>query len=123
MELFQLSDDTLSLSDEAVAGDSQLFLTLSVAALSGQQSPKSLCLLGFIQGQPVRILIDSGSSHSFVSTSVAAQFVAECELPLRVQVRMEVPYSVRQSSLRLFGPCLVIPFLETRKWLSFLLMT
>jgi hypothetical protein len=50
----------------------QLFMAISVAAVSGQEAPKTLKLKGVIQGYEVLILLDSGSSHSFISTSVAS---------------------------------------------------
>lgn len=45
--------------------------TISLAAISGVSSPKTLCLQGIIQGLIVRILVDSGSSHTFVSQVLA----------------------------------------------------
>jgi hypothetical protein len=46
---------------------------LSEAVVSGKQSSQSMQLLRTIQGQSVLILVDSGSSHSFVSRSVAIE--------------------------------------------------
>jgi hypothetical protein len=52
---------------------SQLYLTLSIAALSGVPAPKTLCLSGAIQQHKISILVDSGSSHSFISAKLASQ--------------------------------------------------
>jgi hypothetical protein len=48
----------------------QLCLFLSEAAVSGVDSSRSMKMVGLVQGHPVMILIDSGSSHSFLSASV-----------------------------------------------------
>lgn len=77
MEVFQLLDDSDSSSEH---GEHQLFLTLSLAAFTGQPSSKSMCLIGEIQGHHVRILVDSGSSHTFVSTAIAEQLSGLKEL-------------------------------------------
>jgi hypothetical protein len=37
----------------------------------GVDSSRSMKMVGLVQGPPILILIDSGSSHSFLSTSVA----------------------------------------------------
>jgi hypothetical protein len=50
----------------------QLCLFLSEAAVSGADSPKSMRMWGSIQGQDVLLLVDSGSSHSFMSSKIAA---------------------------------------------------
>jgi hypothetical protein len=49
----------------------QLFMVLSVAALSGSAAPRTLKIRGVIQGLVMLILIDSGSSHFFISENVA----------------------------------------------------
>ncbi|CAN6322178.1 unnamed protein product [Urochloa humidicola] len=66
----------------------QLFLTLSLAALDGIPAPRTMCLLGCVQGHQVRILVDSGSSHTFVSSQLASQLkgVSATDCPLKVQV-------------------------------------
>lgn len=72
-------------SDDQVDGESELFLTLSVAAITGQRSPKSMCLLGSIQGKQIRILVDSVSSRTFISSVLAAQLsgVSAVKSPMR----------------------------------------
>jgi hypothetical protein len=50
----------------------QLFVAISVAVVSRQEAPKTLKLKGVIQGCEVLILLDSESSHSFISTSVSS---------------------------------------------------
>ncbi|KAH9646382.1 hypothetical protein KPL70_024860 [Citrus sinensis] len=43
----------------------------SLNALAGQNTPRSLRLLGEINQQPVQVLIDSGSTHNFIKPAVA----------------------------------------------------
>ncbi|CAD6264066.1 unnamed protein product [Miscanthus lutarioriparius] len=53
--------------------EGHLNLLLSVAASTGQPSSCTLQFLGTLGGLTVHILIDSGSNHSFLSSTVAAQ--------------------------------------------------
>jgi len=65
-----------------------LFLTLSEAALTGADAPKTMRFKGSIQGQEVLILIDSGSSNTFVSAAVAEKLsgLSQLSQPLGVLV-------------------------------------
>ena len=49
----------------------QLCLAISMAASAGVQSVNAIQFLGSVQGHPARILVGSGSSHTFVSQSLA----------------------------------------------------
>lgn len=62
--------------------------TISKAALDGTVAPQTVHLHGSIQGQKVLMLIDSGSSHSFISGTLAARLegVVAAKHPLRVQI-------------------------------------
>jgi hypothetical protein len=56
-------------------GDSvvdECFMALSEDAAMGKEAPRTLKLSGLIQDVDVLILIDFGSSHSFISGQVAA---------------------------------------------------
>ena len=53
--------------------DAQLFMTLSSAAVFDRDSTSTMQFMGEVQGRQVRILLDSGSSSSFLSASVAAR--------------------------------------------------
>lgn len=46
-------------------------MALSVQAISGTESFKTLRLRGYLQGKEIFMLIDSGSSHTFISEDVA----------------------------------------------------
>jgi len=52
----------------------QAFMLLSSAALSVSSHPKTLQFRGQLRGQNILILVDSGSSHSFISTNLASKF-------------------------------------------------
>jgi hypothetical protein len=86
-ELFQLEDDGV---DQSLAGDSseQLFLAISKAALHGVEASRTVKFLGSIQHQPVTILVDSGSSSSFISTTLAAKLSGV--LPLQDNLSVQV---------------------------------
>jgi hypothetical protein len=64
-------EDTLSVHS---APNHQLMLHLSVAAVTGGHSPKTMCLMGSLQGHPLSILVDSGSSHTFLSDKLSGQY-------------------------------------------------
>ena len=71
MEILQLSDDTNVDTHSHTSMQDQLFLTLSLAAISGAPFPRTICLQGDLQNNSIRILLDSGSSHTFVSAQFA----------------------------------------------------
>lgn len=98
MEAFQLSDDSASTHEDSVAEEHQLFLTVSLAAVTGQSSSKSFCLTGSIQGIPVSILLDSGSSHTFVSLSLAEKLIGAADIPTPVNVKVANGQIIRCSS-------------------------
>jgi hypothetical protein len=79
---------------ETISDDSiQLCLCLSEAAVMGVESPKSLRFLGHIKGHDILILVDSESSHSFLSNVVVGQLSGRSSLPkpLSVQVANGTP--------------------------------
>jgi hypothetical protein len=51
----------------------QLCMFLSKVVVLGVESPRSMTLLGQIQGYNVLMLVDAGSSHMFISTMMASQ--------------------------------------------------
>jgi hypothetical protein len=73
---------------EPTAPGEQSFMILSVAALSGVEAPRTLKIKDQIQGVEMLILIDSGSSHSFISEQVATVLkgVTAVSSPTQVQV-------------------------------------
>lgn len=66
----------------------QIYLMRSSAAISGTQAPRTLLLLGTISDQSISILVDSGSSHSFLSSDIAAKLSGVQPLLPPVSVRV-----------------------------------
>ena len=66
----------------------QLFLSLSVAAITGIVQPLIMCFWGLIGDQHVKILLDSGSSNTFISSVIASgcPTLQQLPVPLKVQV-------------------------------------
>lgn len=68
--------------------ESQLMLHFSVAAAVGTLAPNTLPLMGDIQGTSLSILVDSGSSHTFLSSTVAQSLHGIQKLVLTVPVQV-----------------------------------
>lgn len=68
------STDSLGDSSPESSPSEHLMMALSKSALSGVPAARTVCLVGLLQQQvPVQILIDSGSSSSFVNESLVPQ--------------------------------------------------
>jgi hypothetical protein len=65
-----------------------LFLAISKASIMGSEAPKTVRFSGSIQNIPATILIDSGSSASFISCKLAQQLFGL--VPLTHQVSVQV---------------------------------
>jgi hypothetical protein len=72
-DLFSADDDSIPSPGSSEENSEQLFLALSKAAVTGCEAPRTVKFAGSIQHLPVSMLVDSGSSSSFISASVAAQ--------------------------------------------------
>lgn len=61
---------------------------LSMATATGTEAPKAFRLLGQLQNRSLLMLVDSGSSHSFINSEIASSWPSVCPLqqPLRVKV-------------------------------------
>jgi hypothetical protein len=68
-----LDDDDCHSSEASAEVVEQLCLALSKATVIGSPASRTVCLCGTIAGIPVTMLVDSGSSTSFISTSMVAQ--------------------------------------------------
>jgi hypothetical protein len=81
-------DQGLDTASESSNTEHQLHLVLSQEALALGGSSKALKFLGSIQEHEVVILIDSGSSNSFINVKWSTQLSGFSELvhPVRVQV-------------------------------------
>jgi hypothetical protein len=82
-ELFQLHSDFPAETPEA-----ELYVVVSREAITGKLSVKTLKLQGLVQDKLVTILIDSGSSHTFISQNLASQLSGgtPVDTPISVQV-------------------------------------
>lgn len=70
-DVFNPDDEAHSVEAVTESDPSQLFSLLSAAAQSGTSSHKTMQFKCSIQGQSILILVDSGSSHSFIRSSMA----------------------------------------------------
>lgn len=74
-----LQADNLYQEQPGAEPDDEVLMSISKMATTGQTTPRTVRLVGMIDSKEVLILVDSGSSHSFVSEAVAAA------MPHRVQ--------------------------------------
>lgn len=94
-EVFDLfADDSISGSDHrsCVGDDVQhqdlMLFALSRDALSGSEEPRTMKFQGSIQGHRISILVDSGSSHTFLCQKTADKLEGVCPLPVPIQVQV-----------------------------------
>ncbi|RLM68934.1 putative gag-pol polyprotein [Panicum miliaceum] len=88
LDLFQVeAQDSGDCSDAGEVEEPEC-LALSVAVVSGVQGPRTMKLAGFLQGKEVLVLVDSGSSHTFVSSTLAASLSGVVDLPKGVGVQV-----------------------------------
>ena len=91
-ELWQLvqsegkDNSQLNVEDESDSGDD--LMALSIHAVQGTDSPKTMRIMGKFYATEIVMLVDSGSTHSFISESLAAQWSQWSVLPTPIQVRV-----------------------------------
>lgn len=90
-ELWEMFGDDFAVSEEVESpkdSPEQLYMAISPEVVSGKQTTKTFQLKGTIQGQPMLILLDSRSSHTFLCAAVAQNLsrVQKLSSPLKVQV-------------------------------------
>jgi hypothetical protein len=90
-EVWDLCHSDISEDCDDAAEDTKeahVFLALSIAAFSARPSDSTMQFVGEIQGQSVQILINSGSSNTFMSTSLASKLSSSspCQYPIKVTV-------------------------------------
>jgi hypothetical protein len=86
-DLFQLEDEAL-LSPGSCDGSEHLFLAISQAATTGFVAPKTVQFSGSIQHKQISILVDSGSSASFISAKLASQLSSV--VPLNNVIKVQI---------------------------------
>ncbi|CAO2168369.1 unnamed protein product [Urochloa humidicola] len=88
LQVFQSDDDQKSVSSRGSLHQDQLFMFLSVAVVSGVSAPRTMTLRGLIQGKEIAILVDSGSSHTFVSDTLSLSLLGV--IPMESDVKVQV---------------------------------
>lgn len=89
-ELWELMQEA-SLETDPVDDDhsqGEEILAISVAAVNGLETPKTVRLVGSIQGIEVIMLIDSGSTHSFMREELAEKLQGEQKAQQGMRVRI-----------------------------------
>jgi hypothetical protein len=76
------------LEEQDSSSQDQLFLTVSQATVTGSLAPRTMCMSGMIQGHPIKILIESGSSNSFISSQLASLLKGASALAKPIQVKV-----------------------------------
>jgi hypothetical protein len=89
-ELWELLQDEVNLESSSEVDEPEIHVNmlLSQEAVGVGSSSKTLTFLGTIQGSEVIILVDSGSSNSFINAKLAPTLLGLSQLinPVRVQV-------------------------------------
>lgn len=80
--------DSCSLQSTEESLTEQLFVAVSIVVVQGVEVVHTMKFQGLIQGLEVLILIDSGSSHSFLSTRLATRLFGVTDLPQSSRVRV-----------------------------------
>ena len=72
---------------ESSDSDSENLMLLSAAACSVEATPSTMKLKVVVQGQTLTFLVDSGSTHSFINTTLVALLPAVKDIkPIAVTV-------------------------------------
>jgi hypothetical protein len=72
LALFSVDDSVDAMEVDQPPEHAEVQMLLSMAAVSGISTPRTMTFDGFLGDTPVRILLDSGSTHTFISTAMAA---------------------------------------------------
>jgi hypothetical protein len=105
-------DDVAESSTPTCEADEQVFLAISKAAVLGNSSARTVWFAGYIHGQPVHILIDSSSSASFLSETVANQLsgIESKLISTRVQLLGILISRVQSCCVMCPGQLVSVPF-------------
>ena len=71
-ELWQLLPDSPATTRPEESDSGEDLMSLSIHAVTGTEAPKTLRVMGSVFGQSPIILVDSGSSSSFITEQMAA---------------------------------------------------
>ncbi|XP_074327634.1 uncharacterized protein LOC141665550 [Apium graveolens] len=81
-------DQTLSSSEEDTGKEGDDDCGVSIHALSGTHGLHTMKFQGFMKGKSVKILLDTGSTHNFVSQSFAKQMTLNTESCRKMKVTL-----------------------------------
>lgn len=86
LELLQADDQAphQPMEDQA----DEYLMSISKLATTGQTIPHTVRLLGAIAGKEMLVLVDSGSSHSFVSEGIAADLQEQVQAIVATSVKI-----------------------------------
>lgn len=87
LDLFTISDETKE-PDTPLTPDEHLNMAISHEVVCGSVSAKSMQFSGLLHQIPVNVLVDSGSSTSFLSTHIADQIPSLCLEPADHKVQI-----------------------------------
>lgn len=76
LELFSMSEETSDSDDDTPPPDppvQQLWLAISQEALTGKAGFKTMQFVGYIEDIPIKVLVDSSSTTSFLSEQLISQ--------------------------------------------------
>jgi hypothetical protein len=82
----------------------QCCLALSKPAISGVPASRSICFKGLLQSIPVQILVDSGSSSSFVHEALVPQLTIIASVPVSSSVLVTSGTQLTSSAMLLQVP-------------------
>lgn len=83
------SDDSAKYTYEEVDDtEAQVLFAVSVSAITGKSTVNAIQFQGLVQGRPACILLDSGSSHTFVSSHFADQLQGQSTFSPALHVKI-----------------------------------
>ena len=86
LELLQAEQDPPAVQEPD--SDDDVLMCISNVATTGQTTPRTVRLLGQIGGQELLILVDFGTSHSFISETVAERLNLQVQQMNRVSIKI-----------------------------------
>lgn len=88
LEAIQADPEIISNQSSVPEGDEDTLMSISSQALHGSESSKSIKLRGWVQNRELLVLVDSGSTHSFIDEQKGQHMrgLQALQSPLKVQV-------------------------------------
>ena len=87
LELFTLTE-AITKPDDVSPAEGQMFLIILQESISGVAGPRTMQFAGLIQDMPIVVLVDSGSTTSFLSTHVADKLQSVTLSPASYKVQV-----------------------------------